>query len=165
MKKALIFALLFALATTSTHAQVSSSDLTATAGTAVETPSPTPEAPLTLTARKTKTEADLRALESQFRLFVIRTQLTIDRLATKDIDTTSAQSELTASLAALNAAKTDLDLLTTIIITDDMDEKTLEKTGLKPTILNIQDSLKLARTHLIQSLSVLKSSVTLTITQ
>ena len=164
MKKALIFALIFAFSASIAHAQVSSTDLTATAttGTPVQQ---TPEIPLTLTQKKVKAETDLRTLESQFRLFVSRTQLTIDRLTTKGVDTTKAQAELTAALTALNTTKANLDLFTTIVISDDMDEKAVEKSGLKPALVSIQESLKIARTHLIQSLAELKTSVTLTISQ
>jgi hypothetical protein len=159
MKKTLIFGIIvgFALSLAPAHAQIAT-DLTASAtGSVVAT-----EAPLTLTARKTKAETELRALESQFRLFVTRTQLTIDRLATKGVDTTSAQTQLSSSLTALNTAKTDLEFFATIIVTDDMDEKAIEKSGLKPALVNIQDSLKVARTHLIESLTTLKTNVSLT---
>lgn len=133
------------------------------------TPAPAPvvapEKPLTLTEKKAKAEGELRALEAQFRLFIGRTQVTIDRLSTKDIDTTKAQVELTAALADVDAAKASLDLFAKIAISDDMTEEQVEKSGIKPALIKIQDTLKSARTHLIESLTLLKSSVTLTITQ
>lgn len=162
MKKTLIFGLIVAigLSTGIAQAQTATTSLTANAAGAVSTP--TIEAPLTLTQRKTKAETDLRALETQFRLFTTRTQLTIDRLTSKEVDTVAAQAELTAAITSLNTAKTNLDLFAAIIVTDDMREDAVEKTGLKASLIKIQDNLKEARTHLIQSLTILKTTVTLT---
>lgn len=164
MKKTLIFGLIVALAlsTAVAQAQTATTNLTANAAGAVSTPIPVVEAPLTLTSRKTKAETDLRVLETQFRLFATRTQLTIDRLTIKGVDTTAAQTELAASLTALNLAKTNLDLFAKIVVTDDMSEEAIDKSGLKASLTKIQDNLKEARAHLIQSLTTLKATVTLT---
>lgn len=163
MKKTLIFGLIAALAlsTAVAQAQTATTSLTANAAGAVSTPTPVVETPLTLTERKTKAETDLRALETQFRLFTTRTQLTIDRLGTKGVDTETAQTELTAAVTSLNSAKVNLDLFAAIVVTDDMKEDVVEKTGLKASLTKIQDNLKEARTHLIQSLTTLKATVTL----
>lgn len=162
MKKTLIFGLILATALSTAIAQAqTTTDLSANASGAVVAPAPVAEAPLTLTERKTKAETDLRALETQFRLFATRTQLTIDRLTLKGVDTVASQTELTASVTALNTAKANLDLFAKITITDDMSEEAVEKTGLKTSLVKIQDSLKEARIHLIQSLTTLKATVTL----
>jgi hypothetical protein len=164
MKKTLIFGLIVAigLSTAIAQAQTVTTSLTANAASAVSAPTLAVEAPLTLTERKTKAETDLRALETQFRLFTTRTQLTIDRLGTKGVDTEAAQTELTSAITSLNTAKANLDLFAKIVVTDDMNEEAIEKTGLKASLTKIQDNLKEARTHLIQSLTTLKATVTLT---
>lgn len=125
----------------------------------------TPVAPLTLTEKKAKAETDLRAIHAQFSLFVTRTQAAIDRLASKDIDTAKAQTELTAAKASLDAAKANLDLFALIIITDETpDLKSQPDTSeIKTTLKKIQDNLKSARTHLIESLITLKATITISI--
>lgn len=124
-----------------------------------------PEKPLSITERKTKAYTDLSLLETQFRLFATRTQLTIDRLNTKDVNTIAAQKELTLSITSLDIAKKELDTFTAIKVSDDMSDEALEKAGIKTSLIKIQDNLKEARIHLIQSLVELKSSVHITITQ
>ncbi len=119
--------------------------------------------PNTLTARKAAAEAGLRDTHAQFALFVTRTQLTIDRLQAKDIDTTTATKELAESLASLDAAKTNLDLFAKIVVSDDMTDQAIAKTPLKSTLTLIQDDLKNARAHLIASLTALKTTVSLSI--
>lgn len=165
MKKTLIFILIAALVipTGTSFAQVTGSDLAASATSSTSVA--LPEKPLTLSEKKVKAEADLRAVEAKFRLFVSRTQITIDRLAAKGVDTKAAQTELDASLASLDTSKTNLDLLSKILISDDMTEEQIEKSGIKGALIKIQDNLKEARTHLIASLTELKTNVTLTITQ
>jgi hypothetical protein len=114
-----------------------------------------------LSVRKSKAETDLRAIQAQFSLFTTRTQVTIDRLNVKNITTTKAQAELTTSTALLTEAKTNLDLLAAITIADDSSEKTTEQTTLeiKNTLKKIETNLKDARSHLVESLTLLKASV------
>lgn len=121
--------------------------------------STTADAPMTLTARKAAAETSLRTLQTQFALFATRTQLTIDRLTTKGVDTTTAQAALTTAGTSLTTAKTELDLFAQIVITDE----TTDTTALKASLTKIQTSLAEARTHLIESLTLLKTSVSLTI--
>jgi hypothetical protein len=104
-------------------------------------------------------------VEAKFRLFVSRTQITIDRLAAKGVDTKAAQTELDASLASLDTSKTNLDLFAKISLTDDMTDEQVEKAGVKAALTKIQDALKEARAHLITSLTELKTGVTLTTSQ
>jgi|GEM_PF-4784935 len=164
MKKTFLYTLmciaLFPLSTT-IAAEVATADLTASATPIVLAT----EKPLTLSEKKTKADTELRALEGKFRIFTTRTQLTIDRLTTKGVDTSTAQTALSLSVAALNTAKTNLDALTKTIITDDMKEDAVERITIKTTLTTIQKSLKESRTYLIQSLTTLKTNVALTITQ
>lgn len=171
MKKTLTFAFILVLMTPmwAAFAQISGTDLAASAttptGTTTVTTPATPTKPLTLTEKKLQAQTDLAALEAQFRLFVTRTQLTVDRLATKGIDTGTAQTELSLALTALNTARTNLELFAQIVVTDDMNDAAVDKAGIKPALVTIQDNLKQARAHLIESLTTLKTSVTLTATQ
>jgi len=164
MKKTFLYTLmciaLFPLSTT-IAAEVATADLTASATPIVLAT----EKPLTLSEKKTKADTELRALEGKFRIFTTRTQLTIDRLTTKGVDTSTAQTALSLSVAALNTVKTNLDALTKTIITDDMKEDAVERITIKTTLTTIQKSLKESRTYLIQSLTTLKTNVALTITQ
>ena len=165
MKKSLSLALILALTLTYTVGAAETAGIVAGATTpsmtqAAPTPVEAPvEQPLTLTAKKLKAETDLRYIHTQFSLFVVRTQATIDRLTTKGVDTTAAQTALTASTAELNKAKTSLDLFAGILIADDMTEEQVAKTELKSTLTQIQTSLTTARTHLIESLTALRSAV------
>lgn len=165
MKKTLSFALIFILMTPMavSYAQVTSTDLAASATTS--TPTTAPEKPLTLTEKKVKAGADLAALEAKFRLFATRTKVTIDRLTVKGVDTKAAETELDQSLASLDTAKTNLDLFAKISLTDDMTDEQVEKAGVKAALTKIQDALKEARTHLIASLTELKTGVSLTTSQ
>lgn len=165
MKKTLIFILIAALVipTGTSVAQVTGSDLAASATSSTSVA--LPEKPLTLPEKKAKAETDLRAVEAKFRLFVSRTQITIDRLAAKGVDTKAAQTELDASLASLDTSKTNLDLFAKISLTDDMTDEQVEKAGVKAALTKIQDALKEARAHLITSLTELKTGVTLTTSQ
>lgn len=163
MKKKLILSILAAIAVVfplgAVHAQTEGVVLGATssASQAVVT-TPKPDAPVEpLTIRKQKAETSLRAIHGQFALFATRTQLAIDRLATKGIDVTTAQTELTATTTVLATTKTDLDLFATITVTDDMSEK--DTVQVKVLLKKIEDGLKDARTHLINSLTALKASV------
>lgn len=166
MKKTLSLALILALSLTYTVGAAETAGTVAGASTvsvaeAAPTPAPVVDTPLTLTAKKLKAETDLRAIYAQFNLFTLRTQATIDRLSTKGIDTTTAQTALTTSTGELAKAKTALDLFTTIAITDDMTEDQVLATGLKMTLAQIQASLTIARTHLIESLTALRSAVSI----
>ena len=115
----------------------------------------------TLTTRKQKAEIGLRAIQTQFSSFTTRTQVAIDRLNAKKIDTVTAQTELTLATASLATAKTELDAFEKVVITDDADEKTTDE--LKTSLKKIEDSLKETRTHLIASLTALKASVAETV--
>jgi hypothetical protein len=165
MKKSLSLALILALCFTytvgaaETVGTVAGATTTSVAEAASTPVQPPVEQPLTLTAKKLKAETDLKSIHAQFSLFVIRTQATIDRLGTKGVDTNAAQTALTATTTALLEAKTKLDFLSTIVITDDMTDEAVSKTDLKPTLLSIQESLASARTHLIESLTILRSAV------
>ncbi len=110
-----------------------------------------------LTVRKATAEKNLRAIQAQFALFATRTQSTIDRLRAKNIDTTKAQAELALTNTALGLSQTNLDLFAKIVVTDDTPET--DTAELKLTLTKIEESLKEARAHLINSLTELKASV------
>lgn len=167
MKKALVFTTYMAIALlvagTLAHAETAT---TSSATVGVVAGATTIEVtPTTLTERKAAADKELTALEAQFRLFATRTQITIDRLTIKGVDTKPAQIELTKAVGSLDTAKANLDLFAKIAITDDMTEEAIAKTELKPTLTKIQDSLKDAREQLIQSLSALKASLSVTLGQ
>ena len=109
-----------------------------------------------LTVRKAAAEKNLRAIHAQFAVFATRTQAAIDRLTVKNIDTTKAQAALTLSTDSLALAKTNLDLFTALMVTDDKDQDTTE---LKASLKTIEENLKSARTHLIESLTELKAAI------
>ncbi len=121
----------------------------------------TSSAPETVATRKAHAETSLRALQAQFGLFITRTQATIDRLTLKGVDTTKAQASLTASKTSLDSATANLDLFAKIEVTDETSEA--DTSDLKVALKKIEDALKETRAHLIQSLTELKTSVSLTI--
>ncbi len=125
--------------------------VTATAETPV-----TPAAPLTLAERKLAAETTLRDIASKLTLFTTRTQVALDRLASKGIDTSAAQVELTATSNSLSLATTNLDLFAGFMIVEGTDT-TLLKDSLKIIEINLAD----ARTHLIASLVALKVAVSI----
>ncbi len=119
----------------------------------------TPVAPETISEKKVAAEKNLKAIQAQFSLFATRTQAAIDRLTLKKVDTTKAQAELALTNTSLGLTKTNLDLLAKVTVTDDMTDTTELKAALK----TVEDNLKDARTHLINSLTELKAAVATTI--
>lgn len=119
----------------------------------------TPVTPETITEKKAAAEKNLQAIAAQFTLFASRTQIAIDRLTLKKVDTTKAQAELALTNTSLGLTKTNLDLLAKVTVTDDM----TDTTELKAVLKTVEDNLKDARAHLISSLTELKAAVATTI--
>ncbi len=152
IKYSLIAVLALFLVAGPIYAQVSSTPAPVT---------PPAEQVLTLTQKKAKADTDLRAIHAQLGLFTARTQIAIDRLSVKDIDTLTAQEKLTLSIASLDLAKTNLDLFSAVVVTNDADENQIAE--LKLMLKTIEDSLKEARANLIESLTTLKIAVSISI--
>jgi len=110
-----------------------------------------------LLVRKQKTSADLRLVISKMNLYVARTQSAIDLLSKKDIDLTDAEDNLTSTSKFLLEAKTNLDKFSKIQISEE--NPTKSEAGMKYVLKKIEDNLKDARTHLLQSLSDLKEKI------
>ena len=140
------------------HQEVGAQTTPVLAQDSLTTPDPT-----TITARKKAAETSLTSLYTQFSLFVSRTKLAIDRLTAKGVDTKAAGLELGAASASLLEAKTNLDLLAVMPATDTMTEK--ETLPIKTNLNTIETNLADARAHLIESLTVLKTSIGTTLDQ
>jgi hypothetical protein len=111
-----------------------------------------------LSVRKQRVELQLRDILAQLTLIHARTQLAVDRLTEKDIDTLRAQEELTAASISLSEAKLNIDAFSKIIVVDDKADKALT-TILKEAVKKSEDSLKATRDALIQSLAHLKATL------
>lgn len=116
---------------------------------------------LPLAQRRDAVAAQLLDLTTKFSTYATRTQLTIDRLTAKSINTGKAQDELTLSVNGLAAAKLSLDTLTKIEVPDTNQDKAVVE--IKDSVKKIQDQLKDARTHLINALTSVKVAVTATL--
>lgn len=112
----------------------------------------------TVAERKLAAETQLRDIADKLGLFASRTQLALNRLASKGIDTVPAQTELTATMTTLATAKTNLDLFTKLTITEDADT-----TPLKEALKTIETNLADTRTHLINALTALKAAVSISV--
>ncbi len=165
MNRKLVYILIALLALGSPLA--ASAETTKATPVAVAAPAPTETAPqadmasvpMTLIQRKAFLEKNLRAVQAQFALLITRTQLTIDRLTAKGVDTTKATTELTLATTALDATKKNIELFAALVVTDDQKDTT----ELKKSLETLEENLKQVRTHLIESLTTLKSSVSSTV--
>jgi Na+/phosphate symporter len=111
----------------------------------------------TLAERKQKAGADLRLVISKMNLYVVRTQTAVDRLSEKDIDLSDIESNLTATSKLLIDAKVNLEKFSKIQISETNPDKS--EIELKSALKKVEDNLKDARAHLLQSLADLKSKV------
>jgi hypothetical protein len=111
-----------------------------------------------LSVRKQRVELQLRDILAQLTLIHARTQLAVDRLTEKDIDTLRAQEELTAASISLNEAKINIDAFAKITVADDKADKALTNV-LREAVKKSEDSLKATRDALIQSLAHLKATL------
>ena len=150
---------LIVLPTAFGHAQAVTA--TTTTNTVVSTPSVVDETLIPLGTRRDTVVLQLRDINARLAVFGTRTQVALDRLADKGIATGNAQSELTLSTNGLAAAKLSLDALSTIVIPETDQDKTSAE--IKASVIAIQTQLKDARTHLINALASVKSSLALTI--
>lgn len=112
----------------------------------------------TIAERKAAAEVQLRDIAEKLSLFATRTQLALDRLTSKGIDTAPAQVELTATMTTLGLAKTNLDLFTKLTVVEGADT-----TPLKDALKGIETNLTDARTHLIDALTALKTAVSVSV--
>lgn len=110
-----------------------------------------------LPERKAAAEEVLRDIAEKLSLFATRTQVALDRLTVKGVDTTQAQVELATTTTALSLAKTNLDLFATLNVKEGDDT-----TPIKDALKTIETNLTDARTHLIAALVALKASVLVT---
>ena len=113
-----------------------------------------------LTVRKQNVEKGLLELMTRLAGFSDRTEVALDRLSTKGVDTTKAASELTATNNDLREAKENFTILTTMTIADDAESQKVFQ--LKELVKKIETNLRDARTHLINALTELKSAVDIT---
>ena len=115
-----------------------------------------------LTIRKQNVEKGLSDLMDRLNGFSERTQTALDRLSTKGIDTAKASNELVLTNMNLREARENFAILTTITITDDAESQKVFQ--LKELVKKIEGDLRDASTHLINSLTELKSAVDATTT-
>lgn len=110
-----------------------------------------------LAERKVAAETILRDIAEKLTTFTTRTQVALDRLTAKGIDTAGAQVELTTTATALALAKTNLDLFTALKVKEGDDT-----TPIKDALKTIETNLTDARTHLIAALVALKAAALVT---
>jgi hypothetical protein len=111
-----------------------------------------------LSVRKQRVETQLRDILAQLILIHTRTQLAVDRLTEKDMDTLRAQEQLTLANTYLTEAKLNIDAFSKIAVIDDKTDKVLTAT-LRDAVKKSEDSLKATRDALIQSLAHLKATL------
>lgn len=168
MKKTLITSLIAVLAfVVPAFAETlpTKSDLTASAQNTKEAPldSKKPETKLTLT-KKQKTETDLRGTSQRLKLVIDRTQVLLDLLTKKDKETTNAQTALDAAKASLEEANSAIDQFSGIFPPEVKKGELVEETAYTPKEIIIfkdplkkaQESLKSAKTSLLESIAELK---------
>ncbi len=109
-----------------------------------------------LGARKTAIETDLRDILSRLSSIYTRTQIAVGRLTdSPKIDTVKAQAELVVAGNALAAAKLSIDAFSNVDVSNEKNNG-LAIVALKEQAKKSEDSLRIARTGLINALAELK---------
>ena len=113
-----------------------------------------------LSVRKDKVETDFKTLIIQLGLFNSRTQSALDRLTTKNIDIGASQDELTLAGTSLSDAKASLGVFSKVAVpTISEGKQDKASADLKASAKKTEDSLREARLHLINALTILKDSL------
>lgn len=165
LKYSLILALVSVLPTTSVLAQIAPTAvkntekvaISADKGAVVDT------SDQSLQARKDIAEKDFKSVALQLSVFVTRTQAALDRISTKSIDTGATQDELSLANDSLIEAKANLSVFSKVVVPADSGEKTDKASlELKASAKKTEDSLKEAKTHIINAISILKDALNIT---
>jgi hypothetical protein len=115
-----------------------------------------------LSVRRQKVDAQLRGILTQFTTIYTRISIAIDRLAENDINIDKARLELNKANLALAEAKLNIDAFGKIPVTDEADKAKGTSALLKESVKKSEDSLKVVRDTLIQTLVDLKLTLTAT---
>lgn len=128
-----------------------------------------------LADRKTKAESDLAKIKEDFDTLIVRTQATINRLSTKGVVTDKSQASLLLATQSQEKAKVDLKNLISLSVNEAGDislknkegakQQTAKVTEIKNAFKKVQDDLKNTRSLLIESLTELKASVAVTLSE
>jgi hypothetical protein len=119
-----------------------------------------------LSVRKAYVEGQLGVLLTQLTTIYTRTQIAVDRLEDKNIDTKASQADLVKANTALNSARTKIDVFSQIEVSDtDKTKEAQVSATLKQAVQEIESDLQSARQSLITSLANLKAAVAVSIKQ
>jgi len=133
--------------TTTSYAQTTKTPVVTTPPALFDTQANAP-----LSTRKQYVETNLRDLLTRLSDVHARVQIATTRLGTNGIDTTTATIALTVAQTALTSANSHLALFTATPVDDRASTVTTLRTQAKAA----EDSLKSARTNIIESIASLK---------
>jgi hypothetical protein len=110
---------------------------------------------LTVAAKQKAMTKDLLDIYTQLNTFSAQTQVTIGQISTNELDTSKAQADLLAATTALVKAKADIIAFSDISTTKNSALLTLDT--LKYTANTTENTLIVAKTHILASLNDLKA--------
>ncbi len=112
----------------------------------------------TVSERKIRVDAELRDLLTRLGTAYARIQTTLTQVRDKNISLEITQTELTLAGVALQTAKADIDAFSKIALTEGT-QSASTTLALRTSAQKSEDSLKAARTHLIASITALKTAL------